>query len=278
MSATGSRPSVSAIALAIYGSLVIAFLLLPVIAVIPMSLNDAPVFEVIPSQPSLAQYRQLFSSPEWLDVLWRSVRIAAMATVVAGVVGTLAAIGTLRLPVRLRAVAEAILIAPQIVPSIVIATAAYYLFASIGLVGATVSLVVMHAVIAMPFVLILVQSRLQGLDPALIQASASLGAGPLRTFWFITLPQLRMALFGAAVLAFHVSFDEVVIALFLSGARTVTLPVKLWNSILFEVTPLLPAISTLVVLAPLTLALPVLLLRGRSARSRAGKRNSEAGS
>jgi ABC-type spermidine/putrescine transport system permease subunit II len=243
-----------------------------------MSLNDAPVFEVIPSQPSLAQYRQLFSSPEWLDVLWRSVRIAAMATVVAGVVGTLAAIGTLRLPVRLRAVAEAILIAPQIVPSIVIATAAYYLFASIGLVGATVSLVVMHAVIAMPFVLILVQSRLQGLDPALIQASASLGAGPLRTFWFITLPQLRMALFGAAVLAFHVSFDEVVIALFLSGARTVTLPVKLWNSILFEVTPLLPAISTLVVLAPLTLALPVLLLRGRSARSRAGKRNSEAGS
>ncbi len=251
-------------ALAVYGCAVIAFLMLPIIVVIPMSFNAAPVFEIIPSQPSFIQYQRLFASPDWLTVLWRSVRIASIAMVTATIIGTLAALGTARLGWKARSLLEALLISPQIVPSIVIAASAYYVFAMLGLIGSITGIVIMHALIALPFVMILVQSRLQSINPDFAQASASLGASPVRTFLLITLPQLRLALIGAGVLAFHVSFDEVVLALFLSGARTKTLPVKLWDSILFEVSPLLPAISALVILVPLLIIAPVIWVQRRS--------------
>lgn len=247
--------------LAVYGCAVIAFLILPIVVVIPMSFNAASTFEVIPSEPSLSQYHRLFASPEWLAVLWRSMIIAACAMLTATITGTLAALGTARLNAKVRPLVEAVLISPQVVPSIVIASSAYYMFAKLGLIGSISGIVIMHALIGLPFVMILVQSRLQSVNPDLAQASASLGAGPFRTFLLITLPQLRLALIGAGVLAFHVSFDEVVLALFLSGARTKTLPVKLWDSILFEVSPLLPAISALIILIPLLVMAPMIWLQ-----------------
>ncbi|MBI2741366.1 MAG: ABC transporter permease [Rhodospirillales bacterium] len=250
--------------LALIGCLVIGFLLLPVIVVIPMSFNAAPVFEVIPSQPSLVQYERLFGSREWFDVLWRSVQIALFAMVIATAMGTLAALGAVRLGAKARSGIEALLISPQIVPSIVLAASAYYLFAAVGLVGSIAGIAIMHAVLALPFVVILLLSRLASIDPALAQASASLGASPVRTSWLITLPQLRLAFVTSGVLAFHVSFDEVVLSLFLSGARTKTLPVKLWDSILFEVSPLLPAISTVVVVGSILIVVPAMLLQKRS--------------
>src|SRR5690606_23108771 len=124
---------------------VIAFLLLPIVVIVPMSFNAAPVFEIIPSQPSLIQYQRLFASPEWLEVLWRSVRIAAITMVVATAIGTLAALGISRLGWKTRSLVEALLISPQIVPSIVIAAAAYYMFARLGLVGSTAGIVIMHS-------------------------------------------------------------------------------------------------------------------------------------
>ncbi len=256
------------LALAVIGCAVIAFLLLPVVIVVPMSFNAASLFEVIPSQPSLIQYERLFGSPEWFDVLWRSVRIALFAMVIAATVGTLAALGTIRLGSKARSTVEALLISPQIVPSIVLAASAYYVFAMVGLVGSIAGIAIMHAVLALPFVVILLLSRLESIDPALAQASASLGASPVRTFWLITLPQLRLAFVASGILAFHVSFDEVVLALFLSGARTKTLPVKLWDSILFEVSPLLPAISTLVVVGSIMIVLPAMWLQSRTTRAK----------
>jgi putative spermidine/putrescine transport system permease protein len=237
--------------LASYAVAVIAFLLAPVLLVIPMSLSSSTVFELIPSRPSLSQYQKLFTSPEWMEVLWRSVHIATLAMVLATGIGTLAALGIARLGPRGRATAEALFLAPQIVPSVVIAVSAYYVFAAGGLIGSTAGIVTAHALIALPFVVVLVRSRLQSLDPDLALASQSLGASPAKTFFQITMPQLRFTVLGAAVLAFHVSFDEVVLALFLTGTRTKTLPVKLWDSILFEITPILPAISTVVVAIPI---------------------------
>ncbi len=258
--------------LALVGCLVIGFLLLPVVVVVPMSFNGAPLFEIIPSRPSLVQYERLFTSPEWFDVLWRSVRVAALAMAIATVTGTLAALGTMRLGTKSRSVVEALLISPQIVPSIVIAASAYYVFAMAGLIGSMAGIAIMHAVLAVPFVVILVLSRLESIDPALAQASASLGASPFHTFRLITVPQLRLAFVASGVLAFHVSFDEVVLALFLSGARTKTLPVKLWDSILFEVSPLLPAISTVVIVASVLIVVPTMWLQNRSGRAKGGRR------
>ena len=246
-----------------YAWMVIAFLMLPVVSVVPMSFNDAPIFEIIPSNPSLEQYRRLFASPEWMDVLWRSVRIGLIVMFSATLLGILAASAIVRLPGRHRPVAEALFLAPQIVPSVVIAASAYFIFIQFGMVGTTAGIAIMHTVVALPFVVVLMASRLQSLSPDLAQASASLGAGPIRTFLRVIIPQIGTAVAGSALLAFHVSFDEVVLALFLSGARNKTLPVKLWDAILFEVTPVLPAISTVVLLIPLIGAIPMALLRAR---------------
>jgi ABC-type spermidine/putrescine transport system permease subunit II len=109
-----------------------------------------------------------------------------------------------------------------------------------------------------------VTSALDGFDRSLEEASNSLGAGPIRTFFRVTFPQIRLAVFGGALFAFNVSFDEVVVTLFISGVRSKTLPVKVWDAIVYEITPILPAISTLIILVSVVLLTPLLLYRRRA--------------
>jgi ABC-type spermidine/putrescine transport system permease subunit II len=248
-------------ALAAIGGGVLLFLVVPVVTVIPMSLSASMVFEVIPTSPGLSQYRRFFESPEWMGALGRSLQVALGTTVVATALGTLAALGLRRLRARWRRLLEAALIAPRIVPSIVFAVAAYYVFAAAGLVGTVGGLVLAHSVLAIPFVVVLVSGALYGLDRSLEEASQSLGAGPARTFLRVTFPQIRLAVFGSALFAFNVSFDEVVVTLFISGVRAKTLPVKVWDAIQYEITPILPAISTIIILASLLVLTPLMLLR-----------------
>jgi ABC-type spermidine/putrescine transport system permease subunit II len=247
--------------LMIAGGGVLAFLVVPVLTVIPMSFSSSMVFELIPTEPGLTQYRRFFSSPEWMVALGRSVQVATGTMVVATVLGTLAALGLRRLRVTTRRALEAVLIAPRIVPSIVFAVAAYYVFAASGLVGSVTGLILAHSVLAFPFVVVLVGSALYGLDRSLEEASLSLGAGPVTTFRRVTFPQIRLAVFGSALFAFNVSFDEVVVTLFISGVHAKTLPVKVWDAILYEITPILPAISAVIIVASVIVLTPLLLLR-----------------
>lgn len=250
--------------LAALGGGVLLFLVVPVLSVIPMSFSSSMVFELIPSEPSLSQYRRFFSSPEWMAALGRSAQVALGTTFVATIMGALAALGLRRLRGTRRAVLEALLIAPRIVPTIVLAVALYFVFSRTGLVGTLGGLVLAHSVLAFPFVVVLVGSALQGLDPALEEASRSLGGNPLRTFFRVTFPQIRLAVLGSALFSFNVSFDEVVITLFVSGVRTKTLPVKVWDAILYEITPILPAISAVIIVASVLLLTPLLLARRSS--------------
>jgi putative spermidine/putrescine transport system permease protein len=249
--------------LALIGGGVLAFLVIPMVAIIPMSFSSSMVFELIPTAPGLTQYRQFFSSPDWMLALARSAQVAVGTTLAATTLGTLAALALRRLRPMTRRTLEAMLIAPRIVPTIVFAVAAYYVFASSGLVDTVTGLVLAHTVIAFPFVVIVVGSALSSLPSALEEASSSLGAGPATTFRRIVFPQIRLAVFGSALFAFNVSFDEVIVTLFLSGVRVKTLPVKVWDAILYEITPILPAISTLVILASVLVLTPLLLLRQR---------------
>jgi ABC-type spermidine/putrescine transport system permease subunit II len=232
-----------------------------VIILLPMSFNDAMVFELFPSKPGIDQYVRLFSSGAWLDVFGRSLQIAVAVMVLATALGTLAALGIVQLSKRLRRLVEAAFLMPQIVPSIVTAVAAYFVFSALGLIGTLTAVVIAHVVVALPFVVVLIRSRLETLDPDLTLASASLGAGPVKTFLLIVAPQILVSIAAAALLAFHVSFDEVVLALFLTGVRTKTLPVKLWDSILFEISPILPAISTLVIMLPVVMLVVLYAIR-----------------
>jgi len=243
---------------------VLAFLVVPVLTVVPMSLSSSMVFELVPSKPSFAQYQRFFTSPEWMAALGRSVQVALGTMVVSTFLGTLAALGLQRLQTRTRPLLEAALIAPRIVPSVVFAVAVYYVFAAAGVVGTVVGLVVAHSVLAFPFVVVFVGSALQGVDPALEEASLSLGGGPVTTFARVTFPQIRLAVFGSALFAFNVSFDEVVVTLFISGVRAKTLPVKVWDAIFYEITPILPAISTVIIVASLLVLTPLLLVRRRA--------------
>ena len=258
------RRWVGRVVLAALGGGVLAFLIVPVIAVIPMSFSSSMVFELIPASPGLAQYRRFFASPDWMTALARSVHVALGTTVVATVLGTLAALGLVRIRSRWRTALEALLISSRIVPSIVFAVAAYFVFSQIGIVGTIAGLIVAHSVLAFPFVVVLVSSALDGFDRSLEEASRNLGAGPVRTFFRVTFPQIRLAVFGGALFAFNVSFDEVVVTLFISGVRSKTLPVKVWDAILYEITPILPAISTLIIVISVLLLTPLLLYRRRA--------------
>ncbi len=256
-----ARHLLARFALALAGGAVLAFLVVPLVTVIPMSFSSSMVYELIPTSPSLTQYRQFFASPDWMLALTRSVEVALGTMVVATVLGTLAALGLGRMRPASRRMLEAILIAPRIVPSIVFAVAAYFVFASTGLTDTVTGLVLAHSVIAFPFVVVVVGSALIGLDPALEEASLSLGANPITTFMRVTFPQVRLAVFGSALFAFNVSFDEVIVTMFISGVRVKTLPVKVWDALLYEITPILPAISTVIFMTSLVVLTPLLLLR-----------------
>jgi ABC-type spermidine/putrescine transport system permease subunit II len=249
----------------VIGGGVLAFLVMPILFVLPMSLSSSMIFELIPSDPGFTQYARFFASPDWMAAVGLSFQIATGTMIIATVLGTLAAMGLSRLQGTWRGLLEAFLISPRIVPSIVFAVASYSVFTSIGLVGSLAGLVLAHTVLAFPFVVVLVGSALYSLDRSLIEASQGLGAGPVRTFFRVTFPHIRLAVFGAALFAFNVSFDEVVVTLFLSGVRTKTLPVKVWDAILYEITPILPAISTLIILASLIILMPILVLYRRRA-------------
>jgi putative spermidine/putrescine transport system permease protein len=255
------------LALAVLGCGVLVFLVLPVLAVIPMSFSSSGLLDVFPRDPGLDQYRRFFADAGWMRALGRSIEIASGTTVVATILGVLAALGLAQLRAATRQALEAALLLPRIVPTIVFAVAAYRVFLQLGLVGSVVGLIVAHSVLATPFVVVFVGSALRGLDRSLGEASRSLGAGAFTTFFRVILPQIRMAIFGGALFAFNISFDEVVVTLFLSGARSQTLPVKIWDAIQYEVTPTLPAISTLVIIATLLLLLPMMVFGRRGAAS-----------
>lgn len=250
--------------IAVPGGLVLLFLMAPVIAVIPMSFDSSGIMKLVPTDPGLGQYRRFFSSPEWMSALWVSVQVALGTTILATTVGVLAALGLSRLKPGWRMGIEAVLILPRIVPTIVFAVAAYNVFLSFGLIGSVAGLVLAHSILAMPFVVVFVGSSLRGLDRTLVEASGSLGASPPVTFFRVVLPQIRLAVIGSALFAFNISFDEIVVTLFISGIQSKTLPVKVWDAIQYEITPILPAISTLVILVTLALLLPMFLIGTRT--------------
>lgn len=247
------------------GLAVLLFLVAPMVAVIPMSFSTSGVFELVPKEPNLGQYRLFFSSPDWMRALAVSLQVALGTTVLATVVGVAAALGLARLSPRWRAITEALLILPRIVPTIVFAVAAYSVYLKFGLVGTIPGLVLAHSILAAPFVVVFVGSALRVFDWTQVEASRSLGAGAVATFVRVILPQIRLSVLGSALFAFNLSFDEVVVTLFISGINSKTLPVKVWDSIQYEIAPILPAVSSLVIASTLLLLIPILLAGRRAA-------------
>ncbi|UIK08186.1 ATP-binding cassette domain-containing protein [Neorhizobium galegae] len=218
--------------LKLYASLFLFFLAIPVLLLVPISFGQGNAITFPPKVFSFEWYTILVEDPRWGRTAWLSLEVAALATVFATVIGVAAAVGIARVEnPALAKFLKIFFIAPMIVPLMVIGVGLYIVFAKLGLLGAIWPLALAHSIVVLPFVVMPVMSRLTSLDPALERASASLGAGQMRTLVFVTLPLLLPAVIAAAVFSFVFSFDEVVLAQLLAGPRFETLPRKIYESL-----------------------------------------------
>jgi putative spermidine/putrescine transport system permease protein len=248
--------------------LVLLFLFLPVLVIIPLSFNSG-TFLVYPLQGfSLRWYEEFFTAAEWLRALKNSLIIAPAATVLAMTFGTLASIGLTRGEFRGKALLMGILISPMVVPVVIVAVASYLFFAPLGLGNSYISLILVHAVLGVPFVIITVTATLQGFNQNLVRAAASLGAPPLTAFFRVTLPLIAPGVISGALFAFATSFDEVVVTLFLAGPEQATIPRQMFSGIRENLSPTIAAAATLLIGFSVVMLLTLEWLRGRSEKLR----------
>lgn len=248
--------------LSVVAGLVFAFMMLPLLVVFPISVSSASYLQFPPPGFSWQWYQRYFEDPVWIEATIRSVKVALLCTAIAMALGVPLSFALVRSRLRFMRVADRVVAAPIIVPTIVISIAIYSLFSKLQLIGAWYGIAIAHAILVLPFVVILVSAGLRTFDEAQEQAAMGLGASWPMAVWRVTLPQLRPSLVSAGFLAFVGSFDELVVAMFLSGAQ-MTLPKKMFDNIMLEIDPTIAAVSVLqILLACVCLAGAALFGRG----------------
>jgi len=252
-----------------YLFLVFAYLLGPTVVVLVISLGRDSIVRFPPRLFSGAWYHQALTDPAWTTPALRSLIVGVCSSLLATAAGTAAAIAIVRGELPGRRTIELSLLFPLIVPPITIAVGGYGLFVDLHLAGSLFGLTLIYAVLAMPIVLIVTSAALYRLDETLDLASASLGASEWQTIWRITLPLIVPAMLTGAIFALLASFDELVIALFLVGTSSPTLPLRIYSGITFGVSPTVAAVSSLLVASSLVgLGLIAILSRDRQGRAR----------
>ncbi|WGR72901.1 MULTISPECIES: ABC transporter permease subunit [unclassified Bradyrhizobium] len=249
--------------------ILIAFLVSPILIIIPISFSSSRFLDFPPPSLSLQWYEAYFKSEAWVSATVQSLVVGIATALVSLAVGSAAAIALVRGSPRMRRIGYQLLLAPLIVPVIISAVALYFLFARLQLVNTSLALVIAHSIGAVPLVVLIVAASLQAQNVRLEHAAASLGASRIVTIWRIVLPPIRPALVVAGFFAFLASFDEVVLSLFVSGPNTKTLPVQMWSGIREEITPTIAAVSSLLI------AFTVLIYAGVEAMRQVGERRGK---
>lgn len=256
---------------------VVAFLLVaPIFVVVVMSFTTSESLRFPPQSYGLRWYQEVINDPTWHDRLATSLQTGVLAAVLATSIGTLSAYAITKAPPAAAAVVSAFMIAPLVVPVVVLGTGDFFVWANgwdlgplhIGgqLIGTLPGLVLAHTVVALPYPFITVRTSMAGFDPTLERAAQNLGAPPLTVFRTVTLPLIAPGVLSGAVFAFIASWDEVVIASFLSTSRLTTVPVQIFNQLREALDPSAAVISTLLLLVSLTLIGAVTLARRGSSR------------
>ncbi|CAO96233.1 ABC transporter permease [Erwinia tasmaniensis] len=251
-----------------YAAAVLLFLIVPVLTIVPLSFNASSFLSYPLSGFSLRWYRTFFHSQEWLGALGNSLLIAPLATLLATVLGVLAATGLVRGEFRGKGVVMAIIISPMVAPVVIIAVGMFFFFARLSLLNSYLGLVLAHALLGVPFVVITVVAVLKSYDTSLSRAAASLGASPLRVFCKVTLPLIAPGVFSGALFAFAASFDEVVVTLFLASPSQRTLPIQMFAGIRENLDPTIAAAASLMIGASLALLIVMEILRRRGEKMR----------
>lgn len=253
---------------ALAGLLCAVFLLLPIVIVIPMSFGTGSFPTFPPAEYGIRWYRNFLGDPKWMAALWQSLKIGAMVTLVSMLLGATAALGVYKMRPGRRSWLETLYIIPMSVPAIITAVALYYLCGPLGLINNSVALIIGHTVLATPYVYITLRAALQAFDPSLELAALSLGASWPQMFRRIMLPALLPGLVGGAVFAFITSFDDVVMALFLTTLRNRTLPKLMYEGLSFDFDPTVISASCVLIAAT------ALILLAHSLPGRQGEKNA----
>jgi putative spermidine/putrescine transport system permease protein len=247
---------------------VLGFLILPILIIVPLSFSSGSFLTFPLPGLSLRWYQEFFSSPVWQLSLRNSLIVASATTVVATALGTLAALGLTRARLPGQTLLMGLIVSPMVVPLIIVAVGAYFAYAPFGLTGSLLGLTLVHIALAVPFVVITVSATLQGFDPNHARAGASLGASPAVVFRRIILPLIMPGVVSGALFAFVTSFDEVVVALFLTGPAERTLPRQMFNGMRENISPVIAAAASLLILLSILLLTTIELLRRRNERLR----------
>src|SRR5881394_3313134 len=259
---------ITRIGLTLLTSAVLIFLVAPILTIVPLSFSSGSFFYYPLPGFSLRWYEDFFSSSFWLPSLKNSLIVGVSATILATVLGTLAALGLWRARFPAQALLLAVLISPMVVPVVIVAVGVYFAFAPLGLTDGYLGLVLAHATLGVPFVVVTVLATLSGFDRTLLRAATSLGASPITTFRRVTLPLILPGVASGAVFAFAASFDEVIVALLMAGPGQRTLPRQMFAGINDNISLTIAAAATLLIAISLLLMIAVGLLRRRSERLR----------
>ena len=247
------------------------FLLAPILVIVPLSFNAEPYFtftegmlRLDPEAWSLRWYDAILEDESWSRALVNSLLIGVASTILATTLGTLAALGLASPSMPGRSLVTAVLISPMITPIIIMAVGVFFFYSGLGLGQTHAGLILAHAALGAPFVVITVTATLAGFDRTVLRAAASLGAGPLRRFFRIQLPLIAPGVFSGGLFAFAASFDEVVVVLFLGGLEQRTIPRQMWAGIREQISPAILALAVFLIVFAVVVLLTVEWLRNRS--------------
>ncbi|MDW5317128.1 ABC transporter permease [Rhizobium sp. PL01] len=238
-----------------------AFLILPIFFIAALSFGSSQWLIFPPPGWTLKWYAMFFADPRWLEAAVTSFYIAVIVTVLSVLIGLVASFGLVRGRFIGKEGLRALFLTPMILPVVVLAVALYAFFLRVGLNGTVTGFVIAHLVVALPFSILSITNALEGFDKSIEDAAVLCGASPLEAKIRVTLPSISHGLFSAAVFSFLTSWDEVVLAIFMASPTLQTLPVKIWATLRQDLTPVIAAASTLLIVVTIALMLLVALLR-----------------
>ncbi len=255
-------------AMYIYAALLLAFMLAPLLIVVPMSLTSGTSLTFPTPGYSLRWFRELVDDPRWLSSFVNSVVIASSVTLLSCILGIPAAIALAWTKYPGKRIVYAIIAAPLVVPVVIVGVAAFSFFSALGMVGAKGSIILTHTALAVPVMLTTVMASLSNFDRTLVRAAASLGADPLPVFFRVVLPLIAPGVVSGAIIAFIISFDEIVVASFLSTGEERTLPRMIFSGVRESISPAIASVAVLLVLFSAILLVAIGWLQSRASKSR----------
>jgi putative spermidine/putrescine transport system permease protein len=244
------------------------FLVAPIFVIVPLAFNAEPYFTYPIKAFSLRWFQDFIDNELWHVAIKNSLLIGVCATAIATTLGTIAAVGLSRRQLPYKGLITALLVSPMIVPVVITAVGSYFFYSMLGIANSLAGIILAHAALGVPFVVITVTATLIGFDQSLVRAARGMGASPMRAFRLVTLPLIWPGILSGALFAFTTSFDEVVVVLFLGGVEQRTIPRQMWSGLREQLSPTILAVATVLITLSVILLVVLEMLRRRNLRLR----------